>query len=138
MPEPWPVEIEIPVQWRDVDGAGHVNNAVYFSYLESARAAAFLQHFGWREAKQYRIIVARAEIDFLSPAVMHETLVVRVSPARVGKTSFVFRYEVEEKATKRPVAHGSTVQVWFDYGLATKQPLPADARKVLEAGAPTG
>lgn len=130
----WPVEIEITVPWRDVDGAGHVNNAVYLSYLETARCMACLRHFGWREPSQYRIIVARAAIDFVSPASMHETLLVRTRPSRIGASSFDLSYEITEKATGREVARAKTVQVWYDYAKGKKEHIPPNVRKRLEAG----
>jgi acyl-CoA thioester hydrolase len=37
----FPVQVEIPVAWGDMDAFGHVNNVVYFRYFESARIACF-------------------------------------------------------------------------------------------------
>lgn len=137
VPEPWPVEVEIAVPWRDVDGAGHVNHAVYFSYFESARAAAFLAHFGWRAGKDYRIIVARAEADYVAQASMHDRLLVRTWPTRIGTSSFDLAYEALDASSRRVVARGRTVQVWFDYAKNAKEPIPSHARAKLEAGLPT-
>ena len=33
----WPVIVEIPVQWGELDAYGHVNNTVFFRWFESAR-----------------------------------------------------------------------------------------------------
>lgn len=131
---PWPFRVEIKVPWRDVDGAGHVNNAVYLSYLETCRAESWMRLFGWRTVQDFTVILARAEVDFVSPAAMGETLVVSCWPARVGNTSFDYAYEVREKESGRVVARGRTVQVFFDYGKGEKRPLPPRVREILGSG----
>ena len=128
----WPVVVEIKVPWRDIDVAGHVNNAVYFSYMETARIEAFLQATGGSRPADVLFIVARAACDFQSPAYMGETLVVKVWPTRVGNTSFTLKYQLTEKATGRLVADAETVQVMYDYAAKRKKPIPDDLRKVLE------
>jgi acyl-CoA thioester hydrolase len=134
-PPAWPVAIEVKVPWRDIDAAGHVNNAVYFAYMETARVEAFLGLTGARGPEGVMFIVARAACDFHSPAFMGETLVVKTWPARVGTTSFTLKYDIREKGQGRLVAEGETVQVMYDYVKRSKKPIPAELRKLLEAGA---
>ncbi len=132
----WPISIEIPVPWRDIDAAGHVNNAVYFSYFETARLAVFMGPMGMRTPRDLTLIVARAECDYVTPASMGETLVVRVWTTRIGTTSFDFAYEAREKETGRVVARGKTVQVMFDYAKGEKMPVSPTLRAILENGLP--
>lgn len=129
---PWPVVVEIKVPWRDIDAAGHVNNAVYFSYLETARIEAILRLVGGSRPQDVGFIVARAACDYQSPAFMGETLVVSTWPTRVGTTSFTLKYKVADKATGRAVADGETVQVMYDYAAKRKMPIPDGLRKMLE------
>jgi acyl-CoA thioester hydrolase len=131
----WPVTVEIKVPWRDIDVAGHVNNAIYFTYMETARVEAYLQMLGRSDPKELDLIVARAACDFHSPAYMGETLLVKVRPTRVGTTSFTLKYELREKASNRLVADGETVQVLYDYAKKSKKPIPPELRKMLEAQA---
>lgn len=136
-PVDWPVEVEIKVPWRDVDAAGHVNNAVYFSYMETARAEAFLRARGaGRRWQDVDMILARAEADFRSAATFGDTLVVRTWPTRVGASSFALAYEMRDKATGRLVLEGASVQVMFDYAKQEKKPVPPELRRALEAGLP--
>lgn len=128
----WPVSVEIRVPWRDIDAAGHLNNAIYFSYMETARIEAFLQVTGGTRPEHVFFIVARAACDFQSPAYLGETLVVKVWPTRVGNTSFTFKYELREKTKGRLVAEGETVQVMYDYEKKSKKPIPDELRKLLE------
>lgn len=128
----WPVVLELEVQWRDIDAAGHVNNAAYFSFMESARIKAFRDVFGWRDVAEVHAIVAHAECDFEVPLGMGDTLVVKVRPGRVGETSFEFTYAMTDQTTGRTVASGRTVQVMYDYDAQKKRPVPEDLRKLLE------
>ncbi|HWH08684.1 MAG TPA: thioesterase family protein [Candidatus Thermoplasmatota archaeon] len=133
----WPVEVEIKVPWRDVDAAGHVNNAVYFSYMETARAEAFLRARGaGRRWQDVDMILARAEADFRSAATFGDTLLVRTWPTRVGGSSFALGYRILDKATGRVVLEGASVQVMYDYAQQRKKPVPEPLRAALEAGLP--
>lgn len=133
-PVHWPVEVEIKVPWRDVDAAGHVNNAVYFSYMETARAEAFLRARGGRSWRDVDMILARAEADFRSAVTMGDVVVVRTWPTRVGESSFALAYEAREKETGRLVLEGASVQVMFDYARQQKKPIPPELREALETG----
>lgn len=137
MSEPlrWPFVVEHTVPWHELDAAGHVNNAVYLSYFEMARTAAYMR---MREGSRWQdldIILARTEIDYRSPATFHEVLQIRVFPGEVGRSSFGLRYEVREKATGRLVAEGTSVQVCFDYATQAKKAVPEKVRAALLSGA---
>lgn len=135
----WPVRVEIKVPWRDVDAAGHVNNAVFFSYMETARAEAYLRAKGLDPEKarpeDVDMILARAECDFRSPAFFGETIVVEIAPGRIGSSSFEFVYRLFEKRTQRLVADAKSVQVAFDYATQRKKPLPEALRAALRMSA---
>jgi acyl-CoA thioester hydrolase len=112
---------------------GHVNNAVYLTYLEQARL-----HL-WRERWQVDprqsgegIILARAEVDFRSPAVYGETLEVRLDVAGIGRSSFTYEYEVVEAGARRLVLTARTVLVWYDYAAGRSVPIPDAIRALLE------
>jgi acyl-CoA thioester hydrolase len=130
----WPHVFEVKVPWRDLDAAGHLNNAVYFSYMETARAEAYLKMRGRDDWRDLDIILARATCDFRSPAAFGETLLVSVWPTRIGASSFAFRYEIHEKRSGRLVAEGESVQVMFDYARNEKKPIPDELRAKLAAG----
>jgi acyl-CoA thioester hydrolase len=127
----WPYAVDIKVPWRDIDVAGHLNNAVYFAYMETARVEAFLAMTGKARPEHIEFIVARAACDFHSPAYMGEVLTVKVWPTRVGNTSFTFKYELREQRSQRLVAEGETVQVLYDYEKRAKKPIPPELRQAL-------
>lgn len=107
--------VDIQTRFRDTDAMGHINNAVYLSYLESARLEYMRQVFGITRYGDVNFILARAEIDYRSPAFCGEVLSVGVRVSRLGGASFTMDYRIEEKATGRLVAEGRSVQVAYDY-----------------------
>lgn len=127
----WPFVVEIKVPWADIDGAGHVNNANYFSYFERARTEWYLSARGGSRVEQLDIILARTECDFRSQASMGDVLRVLMWPGKLGQTSFGLRYEI--RCEDRLVAEGQSVQVAFDYEKGQKKPIPPEVRQALEA-----
>ena len=115
------------VRFRDLDSLGHVNNAVFLTYLEEARIA-YLVPLG---AEASDMILARVEIDFRAPLRMGDDLEIGVRPARIGTKSFDLEYEVHSGATL--AAEAKTVLVSYDY--ATRRPveLPESWREALAA-----
>ncbi len=107
--------IRIDVRWRDLDAMSHVNNAVYFTYLETARAHYWEQVFGARTIQDINFILASIQCDFLSQTSFGETLEVGLRIPSVGKTSFGFEYEVRAEMDGRLVARARSTQVLFDY-----------------------
>jgi acyl-CoA thioester hydrolase len=119
------------VAFRDLDGLGHVNNAVYLSYVESARLAYMQEVLGPLELDELGI-VADVKISFRSPAGLGERLEVGHRVSRVGETSLVFDFEVRG-GDGRLVAEGSTVHVAFDYGVRRPVPVPEEWRSRIES-----
>jgi acyl-CoA thioester hydrolase len=115
----------IEVRFRDLDALGHVNNAVYLTYLESARLAWWRQVTG---ADALGMMLARVEVDYRSPVVMGEALLVGVRCASLRRSSFVLELEVRERASGRLVAEARKVCVHFDHAAGRAMPLPPDLR----------
>jgi acyl-CoA thioester hydrolase len=113
------------VRFRDCDSLGHVNNAVYLTYLEEARVDMRNQ-FGleWTQ-----MILARCEIDFRDQVSVGEEVEVTMWPSRVGNKSFDLSYELE--VGDRLVAEAKTVLVAYDYERGESIPLPYAWRKLL-------
>jgi acyl-CoA thioester hydrolase len=122
------------VEFRDLDGLGHVNNAVYLAYLENGKLAYFrdvvgavdLQHLG---------IVADVKIAYRSPAFLGEELAVGIRVGRLGTKSIEFEFEIRGR-DGRLVADGSSVHVTFDYDRREPIPVPDEWRRRIEAHEP--
>ncbi len=128
----------IEVRFRDCDSLGHVNNAVYFSYLEQARLVYAQQQQFDRAAGDVGFILARAECDFRSQAVFGDLLEVRLGVRSVGRSSFTYEFEIVDAKEGRLVATARSVQVTYDYAAGRSVPLPAPLRSKLEAAAQAG
>ncbi len=122
----------LQVRFRDCDLFGHVNNAVYFTYMEEARWAYWRALTG--DGVQDRLpglILARAELDFVRPARPHEHLVIGLATVRVGRTSIGMECEIADEQGAA-VARGKTVMVAYDYAGARPMPVPDWCRARLE------
>jgi acyl-CoA thioester hydrolase len=120
-----------PVEFRDLDGLGHVNNAVYLNYLENAKIAYFRAVLGDVDLAELGI-VADVKIAFRSPSFLGETLTIGIRVARIGTKSLEFAFRVEGP-DGRVVAEGTSVHVTFDYGRREPTSVPADWRARIEA-----
>jgi acyl-CoA thioester hydrolase len=130
-----PVEVPIRVQWGDMDALGHVNNARYFTWFESARIALFerlrLDSTGTPEVGP---ILARTSCDFLAPVTYPAELVAGTRITRLGNTSFGMEYALRRVSPEpeRIVARGEGVIVLIDYRSGAKVPIRDDLRAALE------
>ena len=121
------------VRFSDLDPMGHVNNAVYLTWIENARIE-FLRALGAFErpsTDEMSMILARAEVDFRSPLGFGEEVEIAVRPARLGTKSFDLEYEF--RAGDRVVAEARTVLVAYDYGRASTIEIPDAWREKLAA-----
>ena len=118
------------VRFRDLDGMGHVNNAVFLTYMESARNA-YLEALGAGSNPQDGLILARIDVDFRSPISLGERVEVGVRPSRLGTKSFELEYEV--RADSRLAAEGRSVLVGYDYARGESVEIPAEWRAWLES-----
>jgi acyl-CoA thioester hydrolase len=78
-----------PIQLRfsDIDGYLHVNNGVYFSYFEHARAVFLYQVAGW-DVLDVGTVVGRIEIDYIRPIHLTDQVEALVKCSRLGNSSF--------------------------------------------------
>ena len=132
----------IEVRFRDCDPMGHVNNAVYLTYLEQARFSHWRALWGFRKRPQPTgipgretdpppgVILARAEIDYRVPARDGDVLEVRLGVSAIGRTSFSYEYEIADQAG-RIVATARSVQVMYDYTTGTPVLVPDSIRELL-------
>src|SRR5262245_46940154 len=134
---PYRATVEVKVRFRDTDGMGHVNNAVYLTYLELAREHYWHEVFGLTDYRAVDIIMARVEIDFLAAIVPGDTIVVGLRASALGRRSFDFLYEGWRKADGAVVFASRSVQVMYDYATGRPKELSSESRaKILAVEAP--
>ena len=120
------------VTFRDLDVFGHVNNAVYLTYLENARIGYMQDVLGIESLDDFLVIVANVDIDFRTRASLGQTLDVGARVSRIGTKSFDMEHEVHGP-DGRLVAAASTTLVTFDYRGDSTMPVPELWRERIES-----
>ncbi len=119
-----------PMRWGDMDALGHVNNTVYFRYMEQAR-------IGWMMANGYAVdlrdshgpVIVNASCTFLKPLVYPGDVEVRMYLDELGRTSVGSWYELWCEGDL--YAEGAAKIVWMDYRSGKSAPLPASIVDLL-------
>jgi acyl-CoA thioester hydrolase len=116
-------ETETRVSFRDLDVFGHVNNAVYFTWFETARVEYLAQLFDIRDVATLPVTMARTECVYVRPVSWNETLVVRCKITRFGGKSYDMDYLVATKVGD-VAAMGRSTLVFFDRVLQASVDVP--------------
>ena len=113
---------EMAVRWGDQDALNHVNNAVYFRYLEEARVRVMREGVGvLREHRN--IVLARTACDFLRPIVWPATLRIVMELTRIGRSSLEYQAEIFVQGDDGgPYARAQAVIVGTDARTARSSP----------------
>lgn len=128
-----PVVVSFPLHWGEMDALGHVNNARFFTWFESARIALFTR-LGVRPSQPSNVgpILASTRCDFLVPVVYPAEIAVGVRVANVGNTSIEMHYVVCRTDTPDVAcARGSSVAVLIDYATGQKVRVPDAVRQAI-------
>jgi acyl-CoA thioester hydrolase len=132
----------IEVRFRDTDAMGHVNNAVYLTFFEVARAGYYRavtgRVFETLAETQQSMIMAHSRVEYRAPVFFGETIVVAVRTAWVGRSSFSIEYRLvaaddSPRGAGRMLADGESIQVMYDYAAGRPMRLPTAMVRALEA-----
>ena len=132
----------VEVRFGDTDAMGHVNNAVFLTCMELARAGYYRTATGGRAGigatdRDQSFILADARLTFRAPAFFGEFLTVEARTAQVGTRSFTtdFRITAPESpyGAARLIVVASSVQVGYDYDAGHVQPIRDDVVVALES-----
>lgn len=131
----YPVTVEFPVHWGEMDAFGHVNNARFFTWFESSRIA-FFQAAGIPTERRDAVapILAAAHCDYLEPVVYPVRLVVGARATKLGNTSVTLEHAVwRQGAPERVLARGTSVVVLLNYSTGEKVRVPDSIRGAITA-----
>jgi acyl-CoA thioester hydrolase len=127
-------EHPVDVRWRDVDALGHVNHAVFLTYLEEGRDAFFSQTLGGDPL----YVVARIEVDLRAEVRYPDRRVtVRIEVERLGTTSLTTREKILTPS-KETAAEARVVTVRWDAGHRKPVPFSQAERTQLAAAMTSG
>jgi len=121
----------IPIRWGDMDAMGHVNNTVYFRYMEQARISWFDALVPAAEAwKDTGIVIANASCNFKRALNYPGTVQVRLSLDPPGGSSVSTFYELRMDDTL--YADGAAVVVFIDMKSQKPIRIPEGIRSLLQ------
>jgi acyl-CoA thioester hydrolase len=123
----------IEIRYRDVDAQRHVNSAVYFTYLEQARAS-YLQQLGLWDGEDFErigVILAEQTCSYHTPLYYGQNVEVGVRTVRLGNKSLQIEYIVRDVGQQSICANASTVLVAYSYEEARSVALPSDWRDAI-------
>lgn len=129
----YPVVIEVPVAWGEMDAFQHVNNIVYFRYFESARIAYF-DKTGYNDHLRETgkgPILASTKCKFIFPLTYPDRVSVGARVPTLNEDRFLMEYCVVSQNSGKPAAVGEGLVVSYDYRNNKKTPLPEDIRKAI-------
>ena len=132
----------IAIRWGDMDAYGHVNNTVYFRYMESARIE-LLEQLGYglpgHGSPEGTPVIANAFCNFLRQLDYPGEVLVRTYVGAVGRSSFDTYHEMLRVGGDGTVcASGGATVVWVDLAAQRSVPLPDALRARLAGHAPDG
>ncbi|SED63346.1 acyl-CoA thioesterase [Streptomyces melanosporofaciens] len=135
----FPVLVPCPTRWRDNDAYGHINNAVYYEYFDTA-VNSWLHHRAGRIAHEGEAIgvVAESGCRYLRQAAYPEHLLVGVACDRLGRSSVTYRLAVFRTGGDAPdapddtaIAIGRFVHVYVDRRSRRPVPVPDPVRTAV-------
>ena len=119
----------IQTRWQDNDNYGHVNNAVYYSYLDTAVTGWLFDSVGdIRELAELGLVVS-SRCDFKRPLSFPDVLDIGVGTGRVGNSSISYRLAVYREGDPELCALGEFVHVYVDAQTRTPVPIPEQVRR---------
>ena len=115
----------VQVRWGDMDALGHVNNAVYLTYLEQARIAYTRNLEIWTgKLDSLGVILARVVLDYKLPLTNADTITVYTRVSRLGTKSFDMEQLIVRRDEAVAAAATFTIVV-YDYATEQSAPIPS-------------
>ena len=117
----YPNQYEFKTRWKDIDSFGHVNNALFLTYIEEARIMYFKR---WNITEKKRsLIVASIKIDYLRQIKHPSKLIVGQKISRIGTSSFDIQSSIYLYDDPKPAAYSVVSCVCFDYKQSKSVPV---------------
>lgn len=115
--EHFPVIVDINVAWGEMDALGHVNNVIYFRYLETARIEYFrqiglLDHF---DLAKVGPVLRDTQCQYRRPVVFPDLLQVGAKIVELHANYFMMEYAIFSKQQQTVTTKGAARVVMFDF-----------------------
>lgn len=129
----YPFRMLIDVRFGDIDSMGHVNNAMYLTYFETARVSYYMQLRGYTDITKIDVIIAEITARYHYPALFGDQLEIGVRVSRMGTKSFDLEYLIIRPSDQQRIASGHSVQVMYDYATQQTIPIPENLRVLMSS-----
>lgn len=117
---------EVQVRFRDIDAMGHVNNAVYATYVEQARTEYFHRVLD-TGLDAISTVLASLELSYERPILLEQSVTVTIDVPDLGRSSLPMEYEI--LADGERAATATSVQVFLDSETGEPSPIPERFRE---------
>ncbi len=124
----------IELRFADLDVMGHVNNAIYFTYMEIGRTKYWKHAINW-DWQSTGVVIGQASIDYITPIFLEDKVSMYVRTSRIGNKSFDLEYLITKTLNGKEIlcSKGKTVCVTFDYATKSPTAIPEKERsKMIE------
>jgi acyl-CoA thioester hydrolase len=125
-------EMVIPIRWGDMDAMGHVNNTLYFRYMEIVRIEWMHSVGATPDPSGVGPVIVNAFCNFIQQLEYPGDILARHYVASPGRSSFQTYITLER--TDRPgsiYASGGAKTVWIDFPKGRSEPLPPWLRELV-------
>tara|TARA_R110001583_G_scaffold78261_2_gene212277 strand:- start:1057 stop:1503 length:447 start_codon:yes stop_codon:yes gene_type:complete len=132
----YPVHLELPVLWGNMDAFGHVNNLIYMRWFESGRIA-YLEAMGSMgpeadpDLAGIGPILGHTDCRFKIPLEYPDTITVGVRVTEIGEDRFTMAHKVVSHQHGKVAAEGHGLIVCVDYKRGGKVAVPAAWREAI-------
>ncbi len=129
----FPVVVERPIYWGEMDAFQHVNNTVYFRYFEEARIAYF-EKLGLTQTKRMTgigPILASTYCNFRIPLTHPDVVSVGSRVTKLAADRFTMEYIVVSRRLEKVAAKGEGVLVAYDYRNSKKSTIPEEVKTLI-------
>ncbi|RJX30266.1 MAG: acyl-CoA thioesterase [Oxalobacter sp.] len=122
----------IPIRWGDMDAMGHVNNTVYFRFMEQARIEWYTELGRVREQGVIEAVLASVHCTFFRPLHYPGMVEVRTYAGSPGRSSFEISQEIRRTDDPDTIyAAGGARVVWVDHQTGKSVPIPEEVRALI-------
>ncbi|SFS62686.1 acyl-CoA thioesterase [Marininema halotolerans] len=123
----------LQVRFNECDGLGHVNNAVYYTYMEAARTELFQLLDPEMDINNWKLIVVSTSCEYKAQATFGQWLTITTEIEKVGTSSFTVVHQILDRQTEELIAIGRAVMVHFNYQDQKSTPLTPMMIKTLQS-----
>ncbi len=129
----FPVIVEIPLAWGEMDAFQHVNNVAYFRYIETGRIAYFERLGFLKMMKESGIgpILGSVQCRFKIPLVFPDTISLGTRISQMSEDRITMTHRILSHKLQKIVAEGESIGVSYDYNTLKKAPLPEAMKKKI-------